>query len=135
MVEPHDCGSQALPIVLPASDLPSASRPRHFLSPKTHPPPLVPRPRPPSTFPPSTKTHEKGLDVLLASEAHVLVLDDTEHVWQAHKRNLIQVHGWGGWVDGSLDIAGAWGAGDCRSLSRDRSRLLPHRWCFYVDTF
>jgi hypothetical protein len=39
----------------------------------------------------STKTHEKGLDVLLASEAHVLILDDTEHVWAAHRRNLIQV--------------------------------------------
>ncbi|KAI8465466.1 MAG: hypothetical protein J3K34DRAFT_487621 [Monoraphidium minutum] len=32
----------------------------------------------------STKTHEKGLDVLLASEAHVLVLDDTEHVERYH---------------------------------------------------
>jgi hypothetical protein len=49
--------------------------------------PPAPAPAPP---PRSTKAHEKGLDVLLASEAHVLVLDDTEHVWAAHKRNLIQ---------------------------------------------
>ena len=39
----------------------------------------------------STKAHEKGLDVLLASEAHVLILDDTEHVWAAHRRNLLQI--------------------------------------------
>jgi hypothetical protein len=40
--------------------------------------------------PASTKSHEKGLDVLLASEAHVLILDDTDHVWAGHRRNLIQ---------------------------------------------
>ncbi|KAI3854549.1 hypothetical protein MKW92_042081 [Papaver armeniacum] len=36
-----------------------------------------------------TKKHQKGLDVVLGSESAVVVLDDTEHVWQQHKENLI----------------------------------------------
>jgi hypothetical protein len=59
--------------------------------------PALPSPPPPHPAPPptSTKSTEKGLDVLLASEAHVLILDDTEHVWTGHRRNLIQVGGGG----------------------------------------
>lgn len=37
----------------------------------------------------------KDLDVLLADEAMVLILDDTEHVWEKHRANLIQVGGQG----------------------------------------
>jgi hypothetical protein len=33
----------------------------------------------------------KDLDVLLADESLVLILDDTEHVWEKHRANLIQV--------------------------------------------
>ncbi|KAI3928759.1 hypothetical protein MKW98_024360 [Papaver atlanticum] len=36
-----------------------------------------------------TKKHQKGLDVVLGAESAVIVLDDTEHVWQQHKENLI----------------------------------------------
>ncbi|KAI3948587.1 hypothetical protein MKW92_033983 [Papaver armeniacum] len=36
-----------------------------------------------------TKKHQKGLDVVLGAESAVIVLDDTEHVWQHHKENLI----------------------------------------------
>ncbi|KAI3928517.1 hypothetical protein MKW98_024118 [Papaver atlanticum] len=36
-----------------------------------------------------TKKHQKGLDVVVGSESVVVVLDDTEHVWQQHKENLI----------------------------------------------
>ncbi|KAI3883968.1 hypothetical protein MKX03_028604 [Papaver bracteatum] len=35
------------------------------------------------------KKHQKGLDVVLGAESAVIVLDDTEHVWQQHKENLI----------------------------------------------
>ncbi|KAI3949654.1 hypothetical protein MKW92_006633 [Papaver armeniacum] len=36
-----------------------------------------------------TKKHQKCLDVVLGAESAVIVLDDTEHVWQHHKENLI----------------------------------------------
>jgi hypothetical protein len=39
----------------------------------------------------STHGQRKGLDVLLADPKHVLILDDTEQVWAAHRSNLIQV--------------------------------------------
>lgn len=37
----------------------------------------------------STKRHQKGLDVVLGAETAVVILDDTEFVWQKHKENLI----------------------------------------------
>lgn len=37
----------------------------------------------------STKRHQKGLDVVLGAENVVVILDDTEFVWQRHKENLI----------------------------------------------
>lgn len=37
----------------------------------------------------STKRHQKGLDVVLGAESAVVILDDTENVWQRHKDNLI----------------------------------------------
>ncbi|XP_057969776.1 RNA polymerase II C-terminal domain phosphatase-like 4 isoform X2 [Malania oleifera] len=37
----------------------------------------------------STQRHQKGLDVVLGQESAVLILDDTEHVWQKHKDNLL----------------------------------------------
>lgn len=36
-----------------------------------------------------TQRHQKGLDVVLGLESAVLILDDTEAVWQRHKDNLI----------------------------------------------
>ncbi|XP_038972761.1 RNA polymerase II C-terminal domain phosphatase-like 4 [Phoenix dactylifera] len=36
-----------------------------------------------------TQRHQKGLDVVLGAENIVLILDDTEFVWQKHKENLI----------------------------------------------
>eukprot|EP00261_Vitis_vinifera_P016434 XP_010645384.1 PREDICTED: RNA polymerase II C-terminal domain phosphatase-like 4 [Vitis vinifera] len=36
-----------------------------------------------------TQRHQKGLDVVLGQESAVLILDDTESVWQKHKDNLI----------------------------------------------
>ncbi|KAM7490376.1 hypothetical protein LguiA_033297 [Lonicera macranthoides] len=36
-----------------------------------------------------TQRHQKGLDVVLAQESAVLILDDTEQVWVKHKENLI----------------------------------------------
>ncbi|GMH02889.1 hypothetical protein Nepgr_004728 [Nepenthes gracilis] len=36
-----------------------------------------------------TQRHQKGLDVVLGLESAVLILDDTEAVWQNHKDNLI----------------------------------------------
>ncbi|CAO2826015.1 unnamed protein product [Amaranthus hypochondriacus] len=36
-----------------------------------------------------TQRHQKGLDVVLGVESAVLILDDTEAVWQKHKDNLI----------------------------------------------
>lgn len=39
----------------------------------------------------STRAGVKDLDVLLSDESLVLILDDTEHVWEKHKANLIQV--------------------------------------------
>ncbi|GAB4852999.1 RNA polymerase II C-terminal domain phosphatase-like 4 [Ancistrocladus abbreviatus] len=36
-----------------------------------------------------TQRHQKGLDVVLGLESAVLILDDTEGVWQKHKDNLI----------------------------------------------
>jgi hypothetical protein len=39
----------------------------------------------------STRAGVKDLDVLLADESLVLILDDTEHVWEKHRANLIQV--------------------------------------------
>ncbi|ONK69721.1 uncharacterized protein A4U43_C05F26030 [Asparagus officinalis] len=36
-----------------------------------------------------TKRHQKGLDVVLGAESLVLIMDDTEIVWQRHKENLI----------------------------------------------
>ncbi|XP_021729225.1 RNA polymerase II C-terminal domain phosphatase-like 4 [Chenopodium quinoa] len=36
-----------------------------------------------------TQRHQKGLDVVLGQESAVLILDDTEAVWQKHKENLI----------------------------------------------
>ncbi|RZC50372.1 hypothetical protein C5167_018798 [Papaver somniferum] len=36
-----------------------------------------------------TKKRQIGLDVVLGAESAVIVLDDTEHVWQQHKENLI----------------------------------------------
>lgn len=37
----------------------------------------------------STKRHQKGLDVVLGAESAVVIMDDTEIVWQRHKENLI----------------------------------------------
>ncbi|ONK63902.1 uncharacterized protein A4U43_C07F20100 [Asparagus officinalis] len=37
----------------------------------------------------STKRHQKGLDVVLGAENLVVILDDTEFVWQRHRENLI----------------------------------------------
>lgn len=45
----------------------------------------------------STRAGVKDLDVLLADSSVVLILDDTEHVWERHRANLIQVctaHHW-----------------------------------------
>lgn len=42
----------------------------------------------------STRAGMKDLDVLLADDSLVLILDDTEHVWEKHRANLIQVRGW-----------------------------------------
>lgn len=39
----------------------------------------------------STRAGVKDLDVLLSDESLVLILDDTEVVWENHKANLIQV--------------------------------------------
>jgi RNA polymerase II C-terminal domain phosphatase-like 3/4 len=39
----------------------------------------------------STRAGVKDLDVLLADESLLLILDDTEHVWEKHRANLIQV--------------------------------------------
>ncbi|XP_043702341.1 RNA polymerase II C-terminal domain phosphatase-like 4 [Telopea speciosissima] len=36
-----------------------------------------------------TQRHQKGLDVVLGAESAVVILDDTEQVWQKHKENLI----------------------------------------------
>ncbi|KAJ4959588.1 hypothetical protein NE237_026699 [Protea cynaroides] len=36
-----------------------------------------------------TQRHQKGLDVVLGAESAVVILDDTEHVWQKHKENMI----------------------------------------------
>ncbi|XP_058114098.1 RNA polymerase II C-terminal domain phosphatase-like 4 [Magnolia sinica] len=36
-----------------------------------------------------TTRHQKGLDVVLGAESAVVILDDTEIVWQKHKENLI----------------------------------------------
>ncbi|GAB2291665.1 RNA polymerase II C-terminal domain phosphatase-like 4 [Dionaea muscipula] len=36
-----------------------------------------------------SQRHQKGLDVVLGHESAVLILDDTEGVWQNHKDNLI----------------------------------------------
>ncbi|XP_077233959.1 RNA polymerase II C-terminal domain phosphatase-like 4 isoform X2 [Tasmannia lanceolata] len=36
-----------------------------------------------------TQRHQKGLDVVLGAESAVMILDDTEIVWQKHKENLI----------------------------------------------
>ncbi|XAR66769.1 Phosphoprotein phosphatase [Bertholletia excelsa] len=36
-----------------------------------------------------TQRHQKGLDVVLGQESAVLILDDTERVWENHKDNLI----------------------------------------------
>ncbi|XP_031473757.1 RNA polymerase II C-terminal domain phosphatase-like 4 isoform X1 [Nymphaea colorata] len=36
-----------------------------------------------------TQKHQKGLDVVLGLESAVVILDDTEMVWQKHKENLI----------------------------------------------
>ncbi|KAL9229362.1 hypothetical protein vseg_004837 [Gypsophila vaccaria] len=36
-----------------------------------------------------TQRHQKGLDVILGQESAVLILDDTEAVWQKHRDNLI----------------------------------------------
>uniref|UniRef100_A0A1D1YIC0 RNA polymerase II C-terminal domain phosphatase-like n=1 Tax=Anthurium amnicola TaxID=1678845 RepID=A0A1D1YIC0_9ARAE len=36
-----------------------------------------------------TQRHLKGLDVILGAESTVLIIDDTEMVWQKHKENLI----------------------------------------------
>ncbi|KAK9669778.1 hypothetical protein RND81_13G153900 [Saponaria officinalis] len=36
-----------------------------------------------------TQRHQKGLDVVLGQESAVLILDDTEAVWQKHKDNLL----------------------------------------------
>ncbi|KAG6510979.1 RNA polymerase II C-terminal domain phosphatase-like 4 isoform X1 [Zingiber officinale] len=38
-----------------------------------------------------TQRHQKGLDVVLGAESLVVILDDTEVVWQRHKDNLIQM--------------------------------------------
>lgn len=40
----------------------------------------------------STSTFQKDLDVTLSSDQHVLILDDTEHVWPRHIGNLIQIN-------------------------------------------
>ncbi|OVA04195.1 BRCT domain [Macleaya cordata] len=36
-----------------------------------------------------TQKHQKGLDVMLGTDSAVIILDDTEFVWQKHKENLI----------------------------------------------
>ncbi|KAG9438924.1 hypothetical protein H6P81_019089 [Aristolochia fimbriata] len=36
-----------------------------------------------------TQRHQKGLDVVLGAENAMVILDDTEMVWQKHKENLI----------------------------------------------
>ncbi|MCL7035124.1 hypothetical protein MKW94_027881 [Papaver nudicaule] len=36
-----------------------------------------------------TQKHQKGLDVVLGAESAVIILDDTEFVWQRHKENLV----------------------------------------------
>ncbi|XP_010265619.1 PREDICTED: RNA polymerase II C-terminal domain phosphatase-like 4 isoform X2 [Nelumbo nucifera] len=36
-----------------------------------------------------TQRHQKGLDVVLGAESAVVILDDTEIVWQKHRENLI----------------------------------------------
>ncbi|KAK6944365.1 BRCT domain [Dillenia turbinata] len=36
-----------------------------------------------------TQKHQKGLDVVLGQDSAVLILDDTENVWQRHRENLI----------------------------------------------
>ncbi|XP_068655065.1 RNA polymerase II C-terminal domain phosphatase-like 4 [Aristolochia californica] len=36
-----------------------------------------------------TQKHQKGLDVVLGAENAMVILDDTEMVWQKHKENLI----------------------------------------------
>ncbi|KAK4777924.1 hypothetical protein SAY87_018111 [Trapa incisa] len=36
-----------------------------------------------------TQKHQKGLDVVLAEESAVLILDDTENAWTKHRENLI----------------------------------------------
>ncbi|CAN6439786.1 unnamed protein product [Victoria cruziana] len=36
-----------------------------------------------------TQKHQKGLDVVLGLESAVVILDDTEMVWQKHRENLI----------------------------------------------
>lgn len=51
--------------------------------------PLPPPPHMPQAD--STDRDFKGLDVLLADESMVLILDDTEQVWDKHRANLIQV--------------------------------------------
>lgn len=37
----------------------------------------------------STKRHQKDLDIVLGAESAVVIMDDTEIVWQRHKENLI----------------------------------------------
>jgi len=39
----------------------------------------------------STSTSQKDLDVALVADNVTLIIDDTEHVWPKHRRNLIQV--------------------------------------------
>ncbi|KAK6942284.1 BRCT domain [Dillenia turbinata] len=36
-----------------------------------------------------TQKHQKGLDIVLGQESAVIILDDTENVWQRHRENLI----------------------------------------------
>ncbi|KAI5018516.1 hypothetical protein ZWY2020_043404 [Hordeum vulgare] len=36
-----------------------------------------------------TQRHQKGLDVVLGDDKVAVIIDDTEHVWQKHKENLI----------------------------------------------
>jgi hypothetical protein len=59
-------------------------------------PPHPPTPTAPTlthTLPQADSSHAKvkDLDVLLADESMVLILDDTEVVWENHQANLIQV--------------------------------------------
>jgi hypothetical protein len=71
----------------------------------------------------STRQHQKDLDVTLASDRHVLILDDTEHVWARHRGNLIQVtcgEGLGGSVMTS--------AGVSTGSSAAYARLWPCCW-------